>query len=133
MLKVGVTGQAGFVGQHLYNTLGLFSDDFQRIDFRKECFEDKNKLNDFVSQCDVIVHLAAMNRHNDPQVIYDTNIGLVQKLIQSLVQTNSKAHVLFSSSTQEEKDNLYGKSKKEGRELMMDWATNFGGKFIFLK
>ena len=26
------------------------------------------------------------------------------------------AHVLFSSSSQEERDNLYGKSKKEGRE-----------------
>ena len=24
MLKIGITGQAGFVGTHLYNTLGLF-------------------------------------------------------------------------------------------------------------
>jgi UDP-2-acetamido-2,6-beta-L-arabino-hexul-4-ose reductase len=129
MIKIGITGQAGFVGTHLYNTIGLFSEEFQRIDFRKEYFEDEIRLNDFVSQCDVIVHLAAMNRHNDPQVIYDTNIGLVQKLIQSLTQTSSKAHVLFSSSTQEDKDNLYGKSKKEGRELMRDWAENSGGHF----
>ena len=112
MIKIGITGQAGFIGTHLYNTLGLFSDEFQRIDFRKECFKDEHKLNEFVAQCDVIVHLAAMNRHNDPQVIYDTNIGLVNKLIKSLEVTNSKAHVLFSSSTQEERDNLYGKSKK---------------------
>ncbi len=129
MIRIGITGQAGFIGTHLYNTLGLFSEEFQRIDFSKEYFEDEIRLNDFVSQCDVIVHLAAMNRHNDPQVIYDTNIGLVQKLIQSLTQTSSKAHVLFSSSTQEERDNLYGKSKKEGRELIMNWARNSGGKF----
>jgi UDP-2-acetamido-2,6-beta-L-arabino-hexul-4-ose reductase len=129
MLKIGITGQAGFVGTHLYNTLGLFPDEFSRIDFKKEYFEEESELNDFVSQCDVIVHLAAMNRHNDPQVIYDSNIGLVQKLIQSLTKSNSKAHVLFSSSTQEKKDNLYGKSKKEGRELMMNWATNSEGKF----
>lgn len=129
MLKIGITGQAGFVGTHLYNTLGLFPEEFQRIDFKKEYFEDENKLNDFVSQCDVIVHLAAMNRHNDPQVIYDTNIDLVQKLITSLQITNSKAHVLFSSSTQEGRDNLYGKSKKEGRGLMIDWAKTAGGKF----
>lgn len=129
MIKIGITGQAGFVGSHLYNTLGLHPDEFERIEFKRGFFEDENKLNDFVSQCDVIVHLAAMNRHNDPQVIYDTNIGLVQKLIESLTQTNSKAHILFSSSTQEEKDNLYGKSKKEGRKLMMEWATNSGGKF----
>ena len=129
MLKIGITGQAGFVGTHLYNTLGLFPEEFERIDFQKEYFEDPNQLNEFVAQCDVIVHLAAMNRHNDPQVIYDTNIGLVEKLIQSLDQTKSKAHVLFSSSSQEERDNLYGKSKKEGRELMMNWAEKAAGKF----
>ena len=129
MLKIGITGQAGFVGTHLYNTLGLFPEEFERIDFQKEYFEDPNQLNEFVAQCDVIVHLAAMNRHNDPQVIYDTNIGLVEKLMQSLDQTKSKAHVLFSSSSQEERDNLYGKSKKEGRELMIDWAEKAGGKF----
>lgn len=129
MLKIGITGQAGFIGTHLYNTLGLFSEEFQRIDFRKEYFEDEIQLNDFVSKCDVIVHLAAMNRHNDPQVIYDTNIRLVEKLIQSLSDTNCKPHILFSSSTQEEKDNQYGKSKKVGRELMINWAKKTGGKF----
>jgi UDP-2-acetamido-2,6-beta-L-arabino-hexul-4-ose reductase len=36
---------------------------------------------------------------------------------------------LFSSSSQEERDNLYGKSKKEGRELMIKWAEKSGGKF----
>jgi UDP-2-acetamido-2,6-beta-L-arabino-hexul-4-ose reductase len=129
MLKIGTTGQAGFVGTHLYNTLGLFPEEFEPIYFKKEYFEDENKLNEFVAQCDVIVHLAAMNRHNDPQVIYDTNIGLAKKLIRALEVTGSKAHVLFSSSTQEERDNLYGKSKKEGRELMMDWAKRSEGKF----
>ena len=129
MLKIGITGQAGFIGTHLYNALGLFPNEFERVDFQREYFNDSVKLNDFVSQCDVIVHLAAMNRHNDSQVIYDTNIGLVQKLIEALEVVGSKAHVLFSSSTQEEKDNLYGKSKKEGRELMVNWAKRAGGKF----
>lgn len=129
MKKIGITGQNGFVGKHLYNTLGLFPDQFERVNFQKEFFEDGQALNAFVSQCDVIVHLAAKNRHNDPQVIYDTNISLVKKLIAALEQTNSKAHVIFSSSTQEEKDNLYGKSKKEGRELMRAWAKQSGGKF----
>ena len=129
MLKVGITGQAGFLGTHLYNTLGLFPEEFERVDFQKEFFEEDELLNGFVSQCDVIVHLAAMNRHNDSQVIYDTNLGLVKKLISALSATTSKPHVLFSSSTQEERDNLYGKSKKEGRELMVGWANKTGGKF----
>ena len=129
MLKIGITGQAGFVGTHLYNTIGLFPEEFTQINFQKNFFEDQNKLDRFVEQCDVIVHLAAMNRHNDPQVIYDTNLSLVKKLVKSLKKTESKAHVIFSSSTQEERNNLYGKSKKEGRELMIEWSNNSQGKF----
>jgi len=128
-MKTGITGQNGFIGTHLYNTLGLFPQEFERVEFQKDFFEDEKKLDEFVGQCDVIVHLAAKNRHNDPQFIYDTNVDLVRKLISSLQRTNSKAHVIFSSSTQEERDNLYGKSKREGRELMADWAKNSGGKF----
>lgn len=133
-LKIGITGQQGFVGQHLYNTLGLFPEEFERVDYHKSFFSDEQKLNDFVSQCDVIIHLAAMNRHHDPEVIYQTNLLLVNKLIKALEVTDCKAHVLFSSSSQEEKENLYGKSKREGRNLLNDWSelnhTQFTGLII---
>lgn len=132
MLKIGITGQEGFIGKHLYNTLGLYPDRFKRIHFNKSFFEDDLLLDTFVNQCDVIVHLAAMNRHTNPQVIYNTNINLVEKLIASLVRVESKAHVLMSSSTQEEQDNLYGKSKKEGRLLLENWAKNSKGVFTGL-
>lgn len=131
-LKVGITGQQGFIGTHLYNTLGLSPEEFERIEYQSDFFKDDEELTAFVSQCDVIVHLAAMNRHNDPQVIYDTNVGLVGKLITALEASNSKAHILFSSSSQEERDNLYGKSKREGRELLVDWAKKSGGEFTGL-
>ena len=124
MLKIGITGQEGFVGIHLYNTLKLLSNDFTCIEYDIVFFSEDSKLDAFVSQCDVIVHLAAMNRHNNPEVIYNTNIELVQKLIASLKRTNSKAHILFSSSSQEERDNPYGKSKKEGRVLLQNWAID---------
>lgn len=126
--KIGITGQNGFVGNHLYNTLGLFPEEFERIDFQKEFFEDDTKLDEFTSKCDVIVHLAAMNRHESEQFIYETNVALAKKMVASLERTNSKAHVLISSSTQEERDNLYGKSKREGREAIVNWANENGGK-----
>ena len=129
MLKIGITGQAGFVGTHLYNTLGLFTDKFIRVQFKDDFFYDNRILEEFVSQCDVIVHLAAMNRHNDPKVIYETNLGLVNKLISACEATKSAPHILFSSSTQEERDNLYGKSKKEGRQLLENWALKNKAKF----
>ena len=129
MLKIGITGQAGFVGTHLYNNIGLYPTEFERIDFQRSFFEKDTDLDAFVSQCDVIVHLAAMNRHNDPEVIYATNVGLVKALIKSLERTRSKAHVIMSSSSQEERDNLYGRSKKEGRELLAQWAKKANASF----
>lgn len=129
MIKVGITGQAGFIGTHLYNTLGLNPDTFQRIPFEDAYFQDENKLRKFVQSCDTIVHLAAMNRHNDPEVIYKTNIGLVKQLIKACEETKSTPHILFSSSTQEERDNLYGKSKKEGRGLFERWADKNNASF----
>lgn len=132
MLKIGITGQPGFVGTHLFNTLNLYKDKFQTIPFEDHYFADEEKLKHWVKQCDVIIHLAALNRHNDPDVIYQTNIGLVQQLIDAMQNTQSTPHVLFSSSTQEERDNLYGKSKKEGRLLFEKWANANNAEFTGL-
>jgi len=124
MIKIGITGQAGFVGTHLFKTLGLYPDKYERVPFEDSFFSEEIKLKEFVQSCDAIVHLAAMNRHNDPEVLYQTNIKLVKQLIAACEETNSTPHILFSSSTQEERDNLYGRSKKEGRELLEKWAEN---------
>lgn len=129
MIKVGITGQSGFIGTHLYNTIGLYPDRFQLIPFDDGYFENPAQLESFVKSCDAIVHLAAMNRHNDPEVIYQTNINLCQKLISACEATGSKPHIIFSSSTQEERDNLYGKSKREGRLLFEDWARRNNASF----
>ena len=132
MIKIGVTGQEGFVGTYLKNSLKLFPNDYASVDYDISFFSNNDLLDNFVVQCDVIVHLAAMNRHNDPDVIYNTNIKLVQKLIDSLERTSSKAHVIFSSSSQENRDNPYGKSKKKGRILLQKWASSKGGSITGL-
>jgi len=131
-LKIGITGQEGFVGQHLYHNLGLLPDKYERVDYHISYFSDDDKLASFVNECDVIVHLAAINRHEDAQQLYHINLELVKKLIAALEQCASPKHVLFSSSSQEERDNPYGQSKKEGRELLIDWAERSGGKFTGL-
>jgi UDP-2-acetamido-2,6-beta-L-arabino-hexul-4-ose reductase len=127
-LRIGITGQTGFVGTHLYNFLGL-QENIERIPFKDEYFQNIEQLLAFVKSCDVIVHLAAMNRHGDPQVIYDTNIELVKKLTTACELADAKPHILFSSSTQEEKDNAYGKSKLEGRKLLEEWAKRNKAQF----
>ena len=134
MKKIGITGQSGFIGWHLYHTLGLFPEDFDRIEFKREYFDDQDYLDQFVKSCDVIVHLAAINRHQSERFLYETNIGLAQKLADSLIRTASKAHIMVASSVQEDNDNVYGKSKKIGREILSNWAeekdTVFTGLII---
>jgi UDP-2-acetamido-2,6-beta-L-arabino-hexul-4-ose reductase len=129
MKKIGITGQAGFIGTHLYNTLNLQKDNFRTVPFEDNYFDSNATLDAFVKQCDVIVHLAAMNRHNNPEVLYKTNIELVEKLINSMERTNTKPYVIMSSSLQETRDNLYGKSKKEGRQLFNEWVVRKNGQF----
>ena len=134
MLKVGITGQSGFIGSILFNFLNLKKEEIITVPFKDSYFGNSAEMREFVSNCDVIVHLAAMNRHGDPQVIYDTNIRLVNQLIEILEETSRNPHIIFSSSTQEEKDNLYGKSKRDGRLLLENWAkrnhANFTGCVI---
>lgn len=131
MKKIGITGQAGFVGNHLYNTLSL-DNSITLVPFERSFFGNKELLANFVGECDVIVHLAAMNRHEDAQVIYTTNIELVNHLIEACRTKQVQPHIVFSSSSQEEKDNLYGRSKKEGKEKLVQWARQEGARFTSL-
>ncbi len=129
MKKIGITGQAGFIGTHLFNYFSLKKEEFTCIPFEDPFFDDPSKLEKFVSQCDVIIHLAALNRHNDPDTIYETNTRLVSQLIAAMDKTGVTPHVLFSSSTQEERDNVFGKSKRKGREMLTAWADSHYARF----
>lgn len=125
-IRIGITGQAGFIGSHLYNYLGIFNEKYERIPFKDDFYDNEADLINFVKQCDVVVHLAALNRHNNPDEIYTKNIELITKLIISFEESKNKPHILFSSSTQESLDNIYGKSKKEGREILLKWCRKNG-------
>ncbi|HEY5535110.1 MAG TPA: NAD-dependent epimerase/dehydratase family protein [Ignavibacteria bacterium] len=130
-INVGITGQSGFMGTHLFNFIGI-KEDITRIPFVDDYFSNISKLDEFIGKCDVIVHLAAMNRHGDPKIIYATNIRLVKDLIEACERTNSKPHIIFSSSTQESLNNLYGKSKKDGKKLFEKWAEENSALFTGL-
>lgn len=132
MLKIGITGQSGFVGSHLFNTLGLLTEEFVTVPFDKNYFSDEKLLQNFAEECDVIVHLAAVNRHNNADSMYKTNIELTEKLIKALELSKSKAHVVYSSSVHEEKENLYGVSKREAREMLYNGSLVHGYGFTGL-
>ncbi|HUQ67129.1 MAG TPA: NAD-dependent epimerase/dehydratase family protein, partial [Flavitalea sp.] len=114
-----------------FNYLGL-QEEVVRINFEKRFFQDEFQLRAFVKQCDVIVHLAAINRHNDPESLYQTNINLVQQLLDAMEAEAVTPHIIFSSSTHEETDSIFGRSKKEGRQLFLHWARQHNARFTGL-
>lgn len=119
-LTIGITGMVGFVGSHTRDRLRQ-EKTIIVPDFEDAFFYDEKTLKNYLQKCDAVVHLAAMNR-GDGNEIYNTNIELVKKLILSLEQIGKKPHILFSSSTQIDKDNPYGRSKKQGVELLKQWS-----------
>ncbi len=129
MICVGITGQSGFVGTHLYNYLMNDALSFKCIPFKDSFFEDEHKLCCFVRQCDVIVHLAAMMRSSIEGEVYATNMRLVYRLIQAMEKEGVAPAIIFSSSIQEGNDSEYGKCKREARLLLHEWTKNHNTGF----
>ena len=132
MIKIGITGQDGFIGSHIAKTLGLSKKNIKVIPFKKRFFSKISELHLFVVECDVIIHLAGSNRHESENALYKINIELIKKIIDACEYTGSTPHILFSSSTQENNENIYGKSKKDGRILFQKWAERNQSRFTGL-
>ena len=112
MLKIGITGINGFIGSHLKRWLLLKNSKFEIINFNRDYFLDIEKMDSFVKKCDIIVHLAAINRSDDEEYLFEKNLSLTKDLVSSFERTNFKGQVIFSSSIQENKENIFGRVKK---------------------
>ncbi|MBZ9753156.1 NAD-dependent epimerase/dehydratase family protein [Deinococcus sp. HMF7604] len=124
-MKVAVTGARGMLGTHLRAYLRAF-DDVEVLPIDREEFA--GDLNQVLRGCDVIFHLAGMNR-GDEQEVARTNVALTERLTTALEEVGSRAHVLFSSSTHVERDTPYGQSKRRSAESLGAWAGRSGGRF----
>ena len=131
-MRVSITGQEGFIGYHLYNSIKYRFPDIKLIDFKKDLFKDETKIDNAISKSEIIVHLAGINRHEDQEFLYNENMGLAQKIIDSIKRTNFSGKLLFASSTHEELNNPYGRSKKTIREYFQDQSLTCGFDFLGL-
>lgn len=129
-MKVGITGQTGFIGSHLANYIKT-KQEVGITPFQRNYFQSDTKLDNFLKNCDTVVHLAGMNRGSDSE-IYETNIKLAETLVKSLERASHKPHVIYSSSIHEAKDTPYGKSKYESRQILSRWASENNANFTGL-
>ena len=131
-MKIGITGQNGFIGYHLIHTIKFKLSEYSIVPFQRSLFEQEDSLSAFVSSCDVIVHLAGVNRAETDEEVYGANIKINSTLKKALINANFNGHLLFASSSQENGHSIYGKAKKESRVLLEDTINSLGGKFTGL-
>ena len=131
-MKIGITGQNGFIGYHLIQTINYTLEDWSIVPFERSFLDDSKALDFFVSSCDVIVHLAGVNRALTDQEVYESNLQINNILKEALLSTNFKGYLLFASTAQENGNSLYGKAKKESREFLEKTINSLGGKFTGL-
>lgn len=132
MIRVGVTGNSGFIGSHLVNTMMLTPERYRLISFERNHFLSEDKMDAFVRSCDVIVHLAGVNRASDQHELYEVNLDLSRKLVDACERTASRPRMIMSSSIQEGNGSIYGKAKKESREILEGWARSVNGSVTTL-
>ena len=65
------------------------------------------------------MHLAGINRPQDPAEFTTGNAGLTRALCNAVQATGRSIPVIYSSSIQAERDNDYGTSKREAEEVLL--------------
>ena len=118
-LTVAVTGAAGFVGRH--TCLALEQAGCEVVPLGRAETADPKTLARHVVRCDAIVHLAGCNRGTDAEVA-ETNVGLAWTIVWACEAARVAPRIVYAGSTQEEADNVYGNSKREAGDILMDWA-----------
>ncbi len=125
MSKIAITGASGLLGTHMCIYLSTLEDvEVIRVD-RTTFNED---LAASLNGIDIVLHFAGVNRGTDAE-ISTGNPQLAQSLVAALEETNSTPHVLFSSSIQEQQDNVYGRSKAVARDILQEWSSRNNGRF----
>lgn len=117
-MNILVTGAKGFIGKNLIAELknNGFNDIFE---FTRE--SDSSLLEKYTKECDFVFHLAGVNRPKDEKEFMEGNFGLTSQLLELLMKHNNKAPVLLTSSIQAEMENSYGRSKKAGEDLLLNY------------
>ncbi len=131
-MKILITGQEGFIGYHLYNTIKFSLPDIEIINFEKKLFQTQNDLDKTLSRVDIIIHLAGVNRAQNESYVLKKNLIITDKLINSLSRINFSGKLIFASSTQHSDNNPYGNSKKLSTEKFFKASKNNNFTFINL-
>jgi UDP-2-acetamido-2,6-beta-L-arabino-hexul-4-ose reductase len=124
-----VTGARGFIGRNLGVRLRL--EDVRLREFSRD--KSEGELAAWVVEADVVIHLAGVNRPDEPSGFRTGNVGFTERLVSLLAERSSPPHVIFASSIQATLESPYGTSKREAEDVLRRWSDMTGGRATILR
>ena len=142
-MKILVTGSKGFVGKNLCSQLKNIRDGKARCYGNvtvEEVFEydidsTAEDLDKWCGECDFVFNLAGVNRPKDASEFMEGNFGFASLLLDTLKKHGNKCPVMLSSSQQASLtgrfgNSEYGRSKKAGEDLFLNYGVETGAKVL---
>ena len=139
-MRILVTGAKGFVGKNLCWALKNIRDGKDRtrpslkIDEVYEYDIDSvpEQLSEWCQKADFVFNLAGVNRPKETSEFMEGNYGFASTLLDTLKKYGNKCPVMLSSSQQASLtgrfgNSEYGRSKKAGEDLFLDYERDFLG------
>ena len=144
-MKILVTGAKGFVGKNLCAALKCIKDGKDRrypelsIEEIYEYDIDTNPalLDEFGAKADFVFNLAGVNRPQNQEEFMQGNFGFASTLLDTLKKHGNRCPVMLSSSQQASLtgrfgNSEYGRSKKAGEDLFLEYGEETGAKvFVY--
>jgi UDP-2-acetamido-2,6-beta-L-arabino-hexul-4-ose reductase len=122
-MKVLVTGANGFIGKNLMVHLRE-RNDIEIMTLVKG--ESKQSLADKTKQADFIFHLAGVNRPKVEDEFVEGNTDLTRDLCDAVQSCGRRIPIVYTSSSQAERDNAYGRSKYMAEGALRTFSSATG-------
>ena len=138
MAKILVTGAKGFVGKNLCAALKNIKDGKDKTHpgltieavYEYDIDSKPEELDAWCKDCDFVFNLAGVNRPQNQEEFMQGNFGFASTLLDTLKKHGNRCPVMLSSSQQASLtgrfgNSEYGRSKKAGEDLFLDYERNF--------
>lgn len=142
-MKILVTGAKGFVGKNLCCQLNNIREGKARcygdlqVDevFEYDIDSTPEQLDSWCGECDFVFNLAGVNRPKDNDEFMKGNYGFASTLLDTLKKHHNTCPVMLSSSQQASLtgrfgNSEYGRSKKAGEDLFLEYGKETGAKVL---
>ncbi len=137
-MKILVTGAKGFVGRNLCANLRNIQEGKDRrfpelkieAVFEYDLDSTPEELDQWCKDCDFVFNLAGVNRPQNQEEFMQGNFGFASTLLDTLKKHGNKCPIMLSSSQQASLtgrfgNSEYGRSKKAGEDLFLDYERDF--------